>query len=64
MHKKKRTNKTKDMRINRMHNYDQRLNEHIGEPFHDERQQPEIHRNIERPEIVKSEVESTLIKLN
>lgn len=45
-------------------NIHQRINEYIGEPFHDESQQPEIHRNVERPEMVKSEVESALIKLN
>lgn len=39
-------------------------NEYIGEHFHCKRVQPAIFRNIERLEILKSEVEEAQAKLN
>lgn len=38
--------------------------EYIEEHFHDEGEQMAIYRNIDGPEILKSEVESGLAKLN
>lgn len=75
MHKKiKTTNRTKDMLISRMHKIQewctdikekilQRGNQYIGELLPDIRGSPAIHRNIEGPEILKSEMKSVKVQI-